>query len=936
MNKIKKRVFNGTASMAALFGLMVAAMPAHAQYATGGAGQYRDQIYWFDWGNAGASVPQTGTTVTNTIMIAGQPLAIICSLSGISGNGPNPDLNIYQPGSYFEDGLDNLYNIGGSGTANSMDIGIRNRTAATEATFTYSCSATLGGNPYVLDGLVFADAETTNRLEFIRTTLPAGTAMRVIERYRGDGCTTGYNVNLTGSTYEFTSLSPYTCYVPGNPEPAQANAMGVYFIDNTSSLTSIAATITFGSGGGNEAVAVGVMLNAADFGDAPSSYGDAAHIVQQSWNGGTLTAGNTNIFSSGFTLASLQAPATAVLGSLADVEGAAWASAGATGDDSNGTDDEDGVASLTALSVSSSGLPYTVAVSCVGTAPIAGWIDFNRNGTFDAGERSNTVNCSGGGATLQWTVPTNIVAGQTYLRVRTAVNATEIANPTGLATTGETEDYALTIQSQPDFGTCDARMFLSQSPNNTTNTSLYNINTAANPLVFSLAGQGTAVYNASGYNPVDNYVYAISYGSTASNSLIRVGSDGSTANLGAVTGLPTDFYNAGDFSPAGVYYVIGAGNGAENRLYAIDVNTRTATLVTMSASIQPSDIAWVNGLLYAVDGTGQLYSINPTSGAVTPIGSPAGSIALGAMFGAPNGLFGSANGGGFYQIDLLTGARTLISGSPSATVNDGAHCPTANIIFPTDVSVTKTNTPAQGPNDLTGDTYVPGETRVYTVVVTNNGQFGAQNVTVSDPVPSGIDASTISWTCTSTSGGAVCGAASGTGALNDTGLDLPITLDGSNNIVPSVATYTVTMTVPSTFTGDLVNTVTVSLPPANTDPTPANNTATDTDTQATANLAITKTSTPNGPFTAGQTISYTVTATNNGPSSADGSFLYDPAVPGLDCTTVTSCTPAGGAACPASPTVSGLQTSPGLAVPTFPSGGSVTFVLSCEVTATGQ
>jgi hypothetical protein len=37
---------------------------------------------------------------------------------------------------------------------------------------------------------------------------------------------------------------------------------------------------------------------------------------------------------------------------------------------------------------------------------------------------------------------------------------------------------------------------------------------------------------------------------------------------------------------------------------------------------------------------------------------------IGAMFGAPNGLFGSHNSGGFYQFDLATGARTLLSGSP--------------------------------------------------------------------------------------------------------------------------------------------------------------------------------------------------------------------------------------------------------------------------------
>ncbi|WP_162277347.1 DUF11 domain-containing protein [Rhodoferax koreensis] len=149
---------------------------------------------------------------------------------------------------------------------------------------------------------------------------------------------------------------------------------------------------------------------------------------------------------------------------------------------------------------------------------------------------------------------------------------------------------------------------------------------------------------------------------------------------------------------------------------------------------------------------------------------------------------------------------------------------------PADLSVTKTNTPAQGPSDLANDTYVPGETRSYSIVVRNGGPFGAQNVTVSDPVPAGISAGTVSWTCAATSGGSVCGAASGSGALNDTGLNLPS---------GAVATYTVTMTVPTGFTGALTNTVTVTPPSNVNDPNPANNTATDTD-QAAARVTLSK------------------------------------------------------------------------------------------------
>jgi hypothetical protein len=51
------------------------------------------------------------------------------------------------------------------------------------------------------------------------------------------------------------------------------------------------------------------------------------------------------------------------------------------------------------------------------------------------------------------------------------------------------------------------------------------------------------------------------------------------------------------------------------------------------------------------------------------------------------------------------------------------------------------------------------------------------------------------------------------------------------NIPPGgTVTYTVTVAIPLSFTGNLVNTVTVSVPSDTIDSVPANNTATDTDT----------------------------------------------------------------------------------------------------------
>lgn len=103
--------------------------------------------------------------------------------------------------------------------------------------------------------------------------------------------------------------------------------------------------------------------------------------------------------------------------------------------------------------------------------------------------------------------------------------------------------------------------------------------------------------------------------------------------------------------------------------------------------------------------------------------------------------------------------------------------------------------------------------------------------------------------------------------------------------------------------------------------------------ESNANLGITKT---NGVSTlvAGSTTTYTITATNGGPSGANGTIVKDLATAGLNCTTVT-CSAAGGAACPAVSDIATLQAA-GLVIPTFPANSTLTFSLTCGVTATGQ
>ena len=96
-----------------------------------------------------------------------------------------------------------------------------------------------------------------------------------------------------------------------------------------------------------------------------------------------------------------------------------------------------------------------------------------------------------------------------------------------------------------------------------------------------------------------------------------------------------------------------------------------------------------------------------------------------------------------------------------------------------------------------------------------------------------------------------------------------------------------------------------------------------------ADLAITKTASANSVGNGG-TVEYTIVVTNNGPDSSDGAVVQDPVVTGIDCTGALSCDASGNAACPASPTINGLQTT-GLVIPTLPDGGQVTLRMTCTL-----
>jgi uncharacterized repeat protein (TIGR01451 family) len=187
-------------------------------------------------------------------------------------------------------------------------------------------------------------------------------------------------------------------------------------------------------------------------------------------------------------------------------------------------------------------------------------------------------------------------------------------------------------------------------------------------------------------------------------------------------------------------------------------------------------------------------------------------------------------------------------------------------------------------------------------------------VTVVDTLPAGLTATGMSgtgWTCTLAT----------------------LTCTRSDALVAGSSYPVITLTVDVALNAgsSLSNSATVG---GGGETNVANDDATDAVTidsaAVNADLGITKT---NGSSTvnSGASTTYTIVVSNAGPQAADGAIVTDPVAAGLTQTSVSCGSASGGAVCPGSPTLAQLQA--GLAIPTLPSGGSVTFTVLATVTA---
>ena len=273
-----------------------------------------------------------------------------------------------------------------------------------------------------------------------------------------------------------------------------------------------------------------------------------------------------------------------------------------------------------------------------------------------------------------------------------------------------------------------------------------------------------------------------------------------------------------------------------NTTYTITVANNGPSTVTgaMVRDVLPAGTTFVsatNGATYDA-GTNTVTFI---AGSLAPVGTAGFQLTVAIDAGLTGTLSNTAS------VSLPNGVTDPNGGNNSATDTDSLS-PQADLSITKDDGVTSA---------------VPGADITYTITVTNNGPSTVTGATVSDPLPAGTTFVSATNEATYDPGTNTVQFTTGT-----------LTSGGS-------ARFELTLAIDPALTGTLSNTATVSPPAGVTDPNPANDSATDTDTLTPqADLSITKTDGKDSAVP-GTDTTYTITVSNNGPSTVTGAMVSD-------------------------------------------------------------
>ena len=681
-----------------------------------------------------------------------------------------------------------------------------------------------------------------------------------------------------------------------NPVPSTVAAItnqGFVGYDSGVSETTITVPSAPTAGGSG---ATSTPVGNRDFGDAPDA---ATGTGVGNYQTTGADNGPSHTIVSGLRLGSV----------VADADDGTLQNAAATADNLTGTNDEDGVTNFPAILASAAAtqvitVPVGVTNTTGAAATLTGYLDFNKDGDFlDLGEQSASVSVAAGAtsASVIFSAPAGLTAGTTYARFRIGSTASEVASSVGAASSGEVEDYLVTIGSpdltiskthigsfvrgstgtytltvrntgdQPTAGTITVTDTLpaglsvnngsagtvvtggtnaanwtctsnAASPQSITCTSTAVIATGGNS-VFTLgvnvaAGAGT---------PVINNVAVSGGGEVAANNGNNTSSDS------AVTAAPTDLTLTKSHSGSFTVGSTGTYNFTVNNIGGV----ASSGAITVTDTL-PTGLTFVTG---STTGTG--WSCSASGQTVTCISSTAVGAAGNSTFSF-NVNVGAATAPG---TNSITNTASVSGGGDSNPANNSANNGNGDptTVLSPDLTVSKTHT----------GNFTRGSTGIYTLTVGNSGTVSTSGtLTLTDTLPAGL----------SVNGGAVGAVTTGgTNAANwsctaNAASPQVITCSSTTSIaISGSSTFTLSVNVAAGAGSSVTNSVSVS---GGNEATArnGNNSATDpTMTVAPTDLTLSKTH--SGNFTVGQPGSYSFTVTNIGGVASSGTMTVTDTLP---------------------------------------------------------
>lgn len=592
-----------------------------------------------------------------------------------------------------------------------------------------------------------------------------------------------------------------------------------------------------------------------DFGDAPDAGG-----------GGSAGSYNTLLASNGPRHGLTN---SLYLGYQVTAEEDAYQNANADGDDQIQNIQDDGLAvplPVLPVGAASYSLDVTVTNQTGETAYLYGWVDFNKNGLFEADEAAPEIPIPPSGTgqyPLTFTVPpgTILTPGHTFARLRLT---TELLTDTGQeaqdtrsvgpAPDGEVEDYILEIGTTadllvtktadvPELRTGDAITY-TVTVTNASFEDAYNVVledivppeitnvtysrdggpasywpgtlaldtlTPGQLVVITITG----VFDGSVPGPVVNTA-------TATTTSFDPNPDNNTARVITPVVIAADL-RLEKTGPASIaageqitYSILVANDGPDE---AVEITVGD----TLPAAIEDAEVS-IDGAPY-VPWTGS-YTIP----SLEPLASQ--SFLIRGTVSA------SASG-------QLINTASATSSTPDPDPDNNTSTVTTDITASADISVVKTASPEPA---------VPGQYLTYTVAVSNAGPSASSDVTLSDPVPADLTGVMVSTDETSWSA-----------------WSSPYTV-GTLTPGQTVSLY-LRGTVASSASDSITNTATVTS--ATPDPDPDNNTYdVTTPVYLTADISVEKTAAPN-PVQNDDPLTYTIVVTNDGPADSQSVTLND-------------------------------------------------------------